>query len=120
MVRELGRLGLGSLVGSWLKLVPKLLVIAINLVSAAPPAFVYLLTNRALKSREGKDTWKRNMRPQYLVNSILRYLVYFVAGVSILTPSVSVWSVLAGRCCRPGGSFGAQNWSGYYYRLYYF
>ncbi|HHW91908.1 MAG TPA: mechanosensitive ion channel family protein [Firmicutes bacterium] len=105
---------LEALLDVGLNLVPKLLVIIIIILLARLLLRLgYLLTNRVLKSREGKGHLEERKYEtlQHLVNSILRYLVYFVAGVSILdTIGISVASVLAGAgVAGLAVSFGAQN-----------
>lgn len=107
-------LSLEALLDVGLNLVPKLLVIIIIILLARLLLRLgYLLTNRVLKSREGKGHLEERKYEtlQHLVNSILRYLVYFVAGVSILdTIGISVASVLAGAgIAGLAVSFGAQN-----------
>lgn len=103
-----------SLLDFGLKLLPKFLAIAIIILLARILLRLgYLLTERFLKAREGKGHLEERKYEtlQHLANSILRYLVYFVAGVSILdTIGISVASVLAGAgIAGLAVSFGAQN-----------
>lgn len=92
----------------------KLLVVFILIIIARIILhFGYLLSARVLKPREDKGYLdeRRLETLRGLVDSILRYLVYFVAGVTILdTLGIGVTSVLAGAgIVGLAVGFGAQN-----------
>ncbi|NLP18366.1 MAG: mechanosensitive ion channel family protein [Firmicutes bacterium] len=92
----------------------KLVVVLILIILARIVLhFGYLLSARVLKPREDRGYLDeaRVETLRGLVDSILRYLVYFVAGVTILdTLGIGVTSVLAGAgIVGLAVGFGAQN-----------
>ena len=97
-----------------LNLLTKLIVVLILIILARIILhFGYLLSARVLKPQEDRGYLdeRRVETLRGLVDSILRYLVYFVAGVSILdTLGIGVTSVLAGAgIVGLAVGFGAQN-----------
>ncbi|HHY36393.1 MAG TPA: mechanosensitive ion channel family protein [Firmicutes bacterium] len=108
-------LSLEALLNFGFKLLPKLLaIIVIILLARLLLRLGYLLIERVIKkTRESKGHLEERKYEtlQHLVKSLLRYLVVFVAAVTILdTVGVSVTSVLAGAgIAGLAVSFGAQN-----------